>query len=235
MIWEFLKLTLITVIIGLLVVFIIVLIRLQQPLDLPKRTIILSSAIEQMKNGDLVAVSYSSTRGKLVKVFTGSMWTHIGMIYRPNPNEIYVIESASYDDKSGVIKTPWEEWFDWNYRKILAWVPCRSQIGCDQIDKIYSKVAGSEVNLWVVDWLKTMIKQPRNRKTSEGKDRYYCSELIAYLLQELDLLDKKHEPSGYPPKELIFSLKSYDAPYLIAGSLGPKGALASPATLPPRY
>ena len=209
MIWEYAKLTLITVIIGLLIVFIFVLIRLQQPLDLPKQSIILSSAMEQMKTGDLVAVSYSSTRGKLVKVFTGSMWTHIGMIYRPDPAKIYVIESASYDDKSGVLKTPWEEWFDWNGRRILAWVPCKREITCASLDQIHKKVEGSEVNLWVVDWLKTMYKQPRKDKTSNGSAKYYCSELIAYLLQELDLLEKRYEPGGYSPNELIFSLESY--------------------------
>ena len=38
-----------------------------------------------LENGDLIFTSYNNVLGKIVKVWSGSKWTHIGMIFK-NPD-----------------------------------------------------------------------------------------------------------------------------------------------------
>src|SRR5437867_1992294 len=49
--------------------------------------------LEQFGTGDVVAVSFSSLTGNIVRFFTGSIWSHVGMIYvDPQTHQKYVME-----------------------------------------------------------------------------------------------------------------------------------------------
>jgi len=166
---------------------------------------------KQFKTGDLLAVSYASTRGKLVKIFTGSMWTHLGMVYKTKDDSLYVLESAHYPDSSGVLKTPFYKWISWNDDRTIAWASLvGTPIMCDDIERIYQKIQKGKVDLFVFNWLLTTIRLPY---ISGYRGKFFCSELIAYLLQELGILEKLYSPSSYSPKELLYGKVNYVSSY----------------------
>lgn len=224
--WDDLVTIIVSCLITLLIISLYVMYRINEPLDLPKSTIEVpyetdrrlnledsvnpdilqkwSFILNKFETGDLLAVSYNSFRGRLVRIFTGSMWTHVGMIYRCHTdNTLYVIEAARYEDKSGVVVTPIEKWLDWNDDRIFAWMPHRGTLIQDQdVERVFNSVQHSEVDLFVGSWLRAMIKQ--KYKPQPEKKYFYCSELVIHFLQELNVVDKIYLPSGYPPKEILF-------------------------------
>ena len=111
----------------ILLVFFLILIfiiyQLAQPYDYNFKTISLEEVRGQFKTGDLLGISYVTIHGKLVKIFTGSMWTHLGMVVINN-NKKYVIEIARYNSViHGVIIKPLDDWLDWNEGRTMAWRP----------------------------------------------------------------------------------------------------------------
>ena len=71
-----------------------------------------------LKTGDLVFVSYNNILGTLNKVWSGSKWTHVGIIYvDPFTNQTYVLEVAEYNNpnfKKGVTQIPLDVWLKLN-------------------------------------------------------------------------------------------------------------------------
>jgi hypothetical protein len=217
--WDEFAITFVACLITLLIVTLYVLFRLNEPLDMPVNRLILtrdttgtatgtaqltpqSTVLTRLRTGDLLAVSYNSIRGKLVRIFTGSMWTHIGMVYR-TPESICVIEMARYPHRSGIIKTPIDYWLDWNEDRVLAWKPYTGpEIPSQDIERIYEAIHPGDVDMFMGSWLRAMIKQPYRPQI--GKKKFYCSELVSHFLQELGILERIYLPSGYPPKELLF-------------------------------
>lgn len=217
MFWDEIQIIIISCLITLLIVFIYILFRLNEPLDLPKSKIyvnktsnlrlesdfILDPIIKQFNTGDILMVSYNSFRGRLVRVFTGSMWTHVGMIYKKENGELFVIESSQYEDVSGVVKTPIHKWLDWNENRILAWLHHKGpKIKDKDIEDIFEKVRDAKVDLFVGSWLRAVIKQ--KYYPQPNKNKFFCSELVTHFLQELNIIQKIYLPSGYPPKEILF-------------------------------
>ncbi len=206
-------------ILVILIVVLFVWFRLSEPLDIPPSRIGFLHVLPQLKTGDLLAISYSSIRGKLVKVFTGSMWTHLGLVYRNRQGEIYVIEAALYPDKEGVLRTPLSEWKSWNMGRIVAYASLIGPpISDEAIEDALSKVSGCSVDMFVLNWFLTTFRL-EYREGHRGK--FFCSELVAYLLQQLGVIEKQYRPTSYSPKDFIFSrIKmspsySYQEPYHI--------------------
>lgn len=192
--------TLQTVILIILILTLLSFIRYIFVSDIPKTTIPLSILESQINTGDLIAVSYPTKFGILIRVFKGSAWSHIGMIYRKN-NEIFVIEATAYYKERGVLIVPFEKWLKRNQGNDLVWI---KRIGPEitQVENVINKVKNANPNLNPISWLKTMIKCPYK---SESHNQFFCSELVAYLLQELDIMKKYNTPSSYSPNDLIFS------------------------------
>jgi hypothetical protein len=242
--WDEFAITLVACLITLLIVTLYVIFRLNEPLDMPAKRLSLtlsrgttgmtgipggtgmseltpdSDVLNRFRTGDLLAVSYNSIRGKLVRIFTGSMWTHIGMVYR-TPESVCVIEMARYPHRQGIIKTPIDYWFDWNEDRVLAWKPYTGpDLPNEAIERIYNDIHPGDVDMFIGSWLRAMIKQPYHRQL--GKKKFYCSELVSHFLQELGILERIYLPSGYPPKELLFGRPAfrpgytYDEPIMLS-------------------
>jgi hypothetical protein len=228
--WDEIAITFVACILTLLIVTLYVLFRLNEPMDLPANKLIISKEpsssgkgisyddlISRFRTGDLLAVSYNSFRGKLVRIFTGSMWTHIGMIYR-TPDFIGVLEMARYPERKGILKTPIHFWLDWNEDRIFAWKPYTGpEICTDHIDDIFNAIQPGEADMFVGSWLRAMIKQ--SYRPQPKKKKFYCSELVSYFLQELGMMEKIHLPSGYPPKELLFGHPPFRSGYTYAAPI----------------
>lgn len=202
--WFDYKLSAIVTVIFLFIIFIIVTIRLKFIKDDPLPVFLPSSRqpLPDFETGDCVFVSYRSTRGKLVKIFTGSMWSHMGMIYKQANGRSFVIEAVYYDPQQhGVLKTPLEEWLNFNGRRTLGWLRKRGpKIPDSEMDRVFQLVQHCDMDTLVLNWLKAVV----NRKYfPEKKSKFYCSELIATLCQELKIMDKVLMPASYSPKTFM--------------------------------
>lgn len=213
------------ILIAFVLVFIAVIAQLAQPLDMHSRFVSPECAYRSVSTGDILAVSYNSVRGKLVKIFTGSMWTHCGLVIEVN-KEKYVVEVAFYRGlANGVVVKPLDEWFSWNDGRVLGWRPYRGHrfplnAMLRTIERDIDR--GVEPDLNTINWLKTLVKR-RHRDPDYGKrEKYYCSEYITHLLQEHGVIRKDYYPSGYKPWELLYGdmpfeeTHEYGSYYIIA-------------------
>lgn len=199
------RLSIVVAIVFIIVITIVVLIRIKFTRDEPFPVFLGTTRqpLPPFETGDFVFVSYRSIRGKLVKVFTGSKWTHMGMIFRRDSGDCVVIEAAYYDDSlHGVLETPLPKWLNWNRRRVLGWLPKRGpRISDREMDRVLGGVRRAEMDTLILSWLKAVV----NRKygPEPGKSKFYCSELCAYLCQELGIIEKVLMPASYSPKTFI--------------------------------
>ena len=193
-----------TIIICFTIIFVFLAVQLNGHTDITHR----KRRKKKLKTGDLVAVSYDSIRGNLFKIFTGSNWTHIGMIIILK-GDTYVLEVARYNDNEhGIILKKWKEWANWNDGRIIG---CRPYNGVKEFPIYeflkYVKIGIEKdvnANLFVFDWLWTLIKIPYNKKSIKKRKWFYCSEFIIGGMQYSGILKKKYDASGYKPWELIY-------------------------------
>ena len=197
------------VLISLFLIFIAVMVQMGQPVDKNNRYVNPDEAYKSMKTGDILTVSYNNMSGKLVKIFTGSVWTHAGLVVESDGHK-FVVEVAIYrGDVSGVVIKPLEDWFDWNKSRLLGWRPYRGgkknfphQSVLDIIKKDSNRDIKPDMNS--VNWLKTLVKRRYTDYNYGDRTKYYCSEYITHILQEVNVVRKDYHPDGYKPWELLY-------------------------------
>jgi len=220
---HFFKILIITIIITLIVIFIIVLFRLHNAVDYNFRKFPRDKIHKHLKTGDLIGISYPSLRGKLVKVFTGSSWAHVGMIIEMKGKGPCVLEMGRYSRcKRGVLIHPIEEWLEFNDEKLITWRPYHGSLAPSdrlKLEQFLEKHKHKREDMFIVSWLKSMVKM--SYTPNKVKNEYYCSEFIAHLLQEIGIIRKDCDPSGYCPQELLsgnlplLGQHRYEQPYLL--------------------
>lgn len=218
---------LVTILIGGLIILIVIVLRYNSANDYhfrsPRAAIL--ECIDGAQTGDLICVSYHSKRGRLVRVFTGSVWIHIGFVVRTVHGDPYVLEVARYSpDNQGLMAKPLEWWLDYNSDNLMAWRRYAGRgITSSKLLGVLRRNRHTDVNLHVVDWLQTMYKSDYKGGT---QDSYYCSEFVAYLLQELGIIERVYQPSGYKPWELLYgelpfrSGHAYEGPRVLSSGSG---------------
>lgn len=211
-VWEIdLWTVFITVFILVFLTFLFVLFQLYfVPNDDDFRSSKYSKIKSKLRTGDLLIVSYPSYRGKLVKIFTGSSWTHCGMVMKKR-GKYYVIEIARYTrDERGLILKPLDDWIEWNSDYIISLRKYNGEkkFPKKKLQNLLKESEYYEEDLSVVSWLKTTI---RRRYYPEDKDYYYCSEFLAYTMQKIGIMKRIVIPSSFKPWELLYSkLPMYD-------------------------
>lgn len=218
------KIILYTIIIGALILILYVLIRLRKKPDYTHmKQGTLQQCLSECNTGDIISVSYGSLRGELIKVFTGSMWAHAGVIIKTY-NGPYVLEAGRYNLKRrGILTTPLSVWLSWNNGNTIAWRKYEG-IGLDkkEILKFISHNKNSKEDMFVANWIWSMFKINYNHSNNPHRRKYYCSQFVTHFLQESGIFKKKYDPSGYKPWELIYGelpLKenhNYKSPLVIA-------------------
>lgn len=209
-----------TVIIATCISLIFIALRLNIGLDCEFRPQSLHKIKKRAKTGDLLVVAYGSKRAKLVKVFTGSMWTHCAVIVNIR-NELRVMEVAHYaKGESGIILKTLDDWMDKNKNCLIGYREYKgSPIEDNVVRKYIQDNSDIKVDLNVVSWLKSMYKV---KYRQELKPKKYCSEFVASFLQDASILKKKYKPAGYKPWELLYGDiplndgHSYEEPYLVS-------------------
>lgn len=206
---------LVGVVVSLFLIFVAAVMQLSQPVDMHDDYVYPKDAYKYMSTGDILTVSYNSLRGQMVKIFTGSVWTHTGLVVESDGHK-FVVEVATYrGDVSGVVVKPLEDWFNWNQSRLLGWRPYRGgkhnfphQEILDIIKRDSKRDIKPDMN--TANWLKTLVKRRHNDEDYKDRTKYYCSEYITHLLQETRVIRKDYLPDGYKPWELLYG----DMPFM---------------------
>lgn len=212
---------LIIVILLIFIFFLIILILIFLPSDLPLRQASLSSLLPQFKTGDLLLVSYRNIPGYLVKIFTQSIWTHIGLIYRDG-KDVYVIECGYYyRGLEGIIKNPILQWLQLSTGAPMVWIPLQGdRVGAvlnPEINQQLNKINQGTFQKRLYKWLPAIVRLPYHPKKDQV---FYCSEFIAYLFQELGIMKKEYRPSSYAPKNFMIRDINFENSYSLGEPVG---------------
>lgn len=197
----------ISMLVTLIVIIIFVAVRLNQATDYNFKKIPRRKIKRYLKTGDLLAISYPSLRGQIVKVFTGSVWAHVAMIVVLRENvdsepEPYVLEIGRYSrDDRGVMLHRFSEWLETNDERIIGWRPYLGRFDRNNLVKFIEQHKNKKEDMFVVSWLKSMYKV--GYQPNKIKGEYYCSEFITHLLQETGVVQRIHDPAGFKPWELF--------------------------------
>lgn len=153
--------------------------------------------LSNLDNGDLIFVSYNNTLGKVVKIWSGSKWTHIGMIFRnPDTQELSVLEVAEYNNTNfdkGVIEVPLKSWlkmnedFEIGYRKINA------NINSYDLFELYEKYQGKKLYKLSMNpnKIKSFIFPSLRSKDLDIKD-LSCVDFVVLMLKDLKLIKRSY-------------------------------------------
>ncbi len=153
---------------------------------------------QNLKSGDLVFVSYKNLLGKVSKLWNGSKWTHVGMLYKePITEKIYVLEMADYNNpnfEKGALKISHDIWLKLNQGCEISYKPISKVVDSRKVLSLFQK--NKHKKLHRLDY------NPKNYKRilfpeKELPDKITCVEFIALLLQDLDLLSKQKHISFY--------------------------------------
>lgn len=192
-----------TIIIVLLLIGIIVAIQLGRTNDTQFKVKEFNEI--DLKTGDILGVSYSSLRGQLVRVFTTSVWTHIGLVVKYDDDDTYVVEMARYnDDEHGLIIKPFKDWLKWNQDNLMCLRRYRGKkkFPEKELKEFIEKHKDEyEEDMSVISWLKTCI---RRRYHEQDKNYYYCSEFIIHAFQSIGIMKLSVMPSSFKPWHLIY-------------------------------
>ena len=138
----------------------------------------------------------------LIKYFTNSDWSHIGMIVKDPgdftkkdmPKGLYLWESSfslndteDHEIKIGVQLTPLENLIN-NYDGIIHWRklnPGNVQITNEKLAEIHNLVHGKPYDVNPIDWFDALIEY----KSTRSDSRYFCSAFVSRLYSFLGLIN----------------------------------------------
>lgn len=151
---------------------------------------------ETIDNGSLVIVSYKSNLGKIVKYFTGSRFTHVTLCVTIQ-GEKTIVEMGRYDNKKGLCMWPLEEFLEKNSEREIVVRHYTGKFPVDKLQRVLEELGDVEFESRLITWLKAITSRAWTRQTYT---KFYCSQLIAYLLQEVGILEKLYLPECYQPR-----------------------------------
>jgi hypothetical protein len=183
-----------------------------------------------LKTGDLVLFSGTKALSMGIKWFTGSKWSHIGMVLRlPEWNIVLIWESTTLSNLTD-IETGTET-------QGVQLVPLSERVKTYEGDITIRKLEGVERTPELMNSLRDLREDFKGRPYEESKiellksaydgiwgeneedlSSLFCSELVAEAYKTIGLLPDRMPANEYTPKD--FSEK--ENLMLIRGSLGPE-------------
>lgn len=162
--------------------------------------------MNELKTGDIILFDYEghSLFSSLIKKFTKSKFTHVGMILKdpkfihPSLKGYYVWESGKEDEpdpqdnkkKIGVQITPFAELYE-KYKNTGSKIYIRkiennNNITDEKLKQIHDIVYDKPYDIVPLDWIEGYLqKNPDPQKTN----RFWCSALIGYIYTKLGILN----------------------------------------------
>lgn len=160
---------------------------------------------EYLATGDLMFVSYDNSLGKFMKLISGSKWTHTAMIYRAPDEKIFVMETANYPNKKGVLLLPFMEWYRYNKNQEIAVMRVTKPMKFDD-DKIlytFKNLSDKKLDTFGKSWFSLLKSEKYIPNYLDKKENITCYELTTHLLQEAGIAEKKLTPVSYFPSNIL--------------------------------
>lgn len=164
-----------------------------------------------LKTGDLLLFSGNGAWSNLIKLFTRSQWSHVGMIFRTDEGSCFCFE-ADVDSMSdffkkrgvGVRMVPLKK----KLNTYVGRIATRSLLGLSLTDleeiqvKIISfitEVKNRPYEKSIIEFIRSAYDGPFGENITEDLSSIFCSELVAAAYQRFGLLP--HHPPGLPSNE----------------------------------
>ena len=203
----FLK-TIVFVLTIVFIMFVLVILRLIIPFEeIPMKQEVFTP--KNFKTGDILIVEYPESFFRtLFELFTGTRWSHTGLIWRdPTTNIPYVLEQANYfGEYSGYFSIPLYLWFYINKKCRICKIPINREIDPNRVMNFFKPFIRKRSDL---DSYKNMLRHLTKDifhkiKPREYKEKgYTCLEVVIHILQEVGVFKKQYTPHSYMPIEII--------------------------------
>jgi hypothetical protein len=168
---------------------------------------------DHYETGDLIFTSYHNLLGKFMRGWSGSLWSHVGIILR-NKEDLYVLETADYSDKDpqlkGLIAVPLKQWFSLNKKCRIAYMKLNRPKDFDEkiIAIEFLKLQNLQLDTKSLS-LKKFVKLGFKHSFSEEEFKSYesenptCYELIVLILQNSNIVKKEYSPGSYFASDIM--------------------------------
>ena len=187
----------------LLILLVLIIIRISFTNDSKGNYISLEEIPEDLKSGDLIFSSYKNMLGKAVKIWSGSKWTHVGILYKePLTENLYVLEAAEYNNpnfEKGIIKVPIKAWLKLNEDCDITYKKIKTVIDTRKVYASFLKL--KEKKLYKVDVSRKTLKrilfpQKENKEIT-------CIEFVVMMFQNMNIMNKNISSSFYSASDLL--------------------------------
>lgn len=168
-----------------------------------------SDLFEKADNGDLVFFSGTTLPERAIKVYSGSPFTHVGMIFRDLDEvgrEIPFIWEADIGQgqKNGPRVIKLEDKLDrWKGLKIVGWRrflnknrPTKEAI-LNVVSNYLDYDMDTEMYSWAVSNFPSLVEK------AHQPNKVFCSELIAMTLHHLKIIEHTKSPVSYSPSTFV--------------------------------
>lgn len=166
------------------------------------KTIALQKIRKQMNTGDLLFVSYDNTLGYSMRIVSGSIWTHVGMVMR-DKKDLYIMETADYSSSeqirnkqiklpktNGLLAVPLDTWLKLNQNHSIAYRQLSTPESFDRRKLIQSFWNIKQQNLDSFGVGINVVKKALFRTQSKNptQENILCYELIEKIYQDCDII-----------------------------------------------
>lgn len=169
---------------------------------------------ENLRTGDIILFSGHGAISNLIKLFTKSEWSHVGIALRNGTTDLYIWESTTLSDvddvidhikKKGVQLVSFAERTEKYHGKIavrhLQGVTM-DDAEADALKQLIIELENRPYEEHLIDLLKSSVDTYGKEWHNEGDlSSLFCSELIATAYQHLGLLNKTEVADEYTPKD----------------------------------
>ena len=175
--------------------------------------------------GDIILFSSETIVGNIIKKFTNSKYTHVGIIIK-NKDSVFIYDSNFKNpNESGVTISPLKQTLisfkgEIFYRKLKLVDNFNKDAMNTKLSLIHNTLKNKFYdwipNNWVAAYLSTNGKDEISRIISDGRhlDRMFCSSFVAYIYTQLGFLEPNTEWSFIAPCEFGKMAILYDGSIL---------------------
>jgi hypothetical protein len=199
----------------IIVIALVLLDRLFKPKDETKSAMYLSSEeIENLDTGDLIFSSYPNLLGKFMNLWTGSRWSHVGVILRDKSkpskgmSSLYVMETANYSHVSskykGLIVIPLEKWININKNCGLGYMRLNTpeNFNRQSIAAEFKKLQDLKLDskgMSLYKFIRLGFSQDYDSQEFKkiGLENPTCYEIVVLLYQNTKIIKKRKSPGSY--------------------------------------
>lgn len=202
MIKYFWKVLVTTVVCGLVLFFVVLVVLMTCHQCMEGRAYPVKSVVPFMRTGDLLVFDNESLPTRMVKTFSGGTFGHVGVVLVDSEG-VFVLEAGVYPQTpyKGVYKIPLEEWLSINQGNRLGWVPLKEEIkvNVEGVLQRFKELEGRRFDGEMVGWYHTLGPFRKEGALESPRERVFCAETAAHLLQAGGVLPRDYTPDSYSP------------------------------------